>query len=99
MPLPREFKIPDFIVFSDEDEKSSMEHISQFTAQCGKANQNKYYKLQLFHLFLTAVVLIKHSSLPPNSVQNWADMEWLFHDCFYRPELEVTVADLMSLKQ
>ena len=94
--MPREFEIPYFTIFSSEDEKSTIEHISRFTTQYGKANQNEYHKLQLFPLSLTATAFTWYSSLPPNSIQNWADMEWLFHDRFYQPELEVTVVDLVT---
>ena len=98
MPMPREFEIPDFIIFSSEDEKPTIEHISQFTIECGKENQNEYHKLQLFPLSLTVTTFAWYSSLPPNFVQNWAEMEWLFHDRFYCLEPEVMVVDLMSLK-
>ena len=55
MPLSSEFKVLDFNILSSKDEKSTIEHISQFTTHCGKANQNEDYKLQLFPLSLTAV--------------------------------------------
>ena len=99
MPLSREFEVSDFTIFSGEDEKFTIEHISQFTIQCGKANQNEYHKLQLFPLFLTMTTFIWYSFLPPNSVQNWEDMEWLFRNRFYWPEPEGMIVDLMSLKQ
>ena len=83
MPLPREFEVPDFTIFSCEDEKSTVEHIIQFTTQCGKVNRNEYHMLQLFPLSLIATAFTLYSFFAPNSVQNWADMEWLFHDCFY----------------
>ena len=70
MSLPREFEILDFTVFLGKDEKSPMEHISRFTTQCGKANENEYYELQLFPLSLIAASFTWYSSLPPNSVQN-----------------------------
>ena len=56
-------------------------------------------KLQLFPLSLIAMAFAWYSSLPPNSIQNWADMEWLFHDRFYWLKPEVTMADLMTLEQ
>ena len=40
-----------------------------------------------------------YSNLPPNSVHNCADMERCFHDKFYRPQPEETIADLMNTKQ
>ena len=83
MPLPREFEVSNFTIFSGEDEKFAIEHISRFTTQCGKANQNEYHKLRLFPFSLTVIAFIWYSFLPPNSMQNWANMEWLFHDRFY----------------
>ena len=33
-PYPREYKIPDFSLFSIEDDQSTLEHVSRFTMQC-----------------------------------------------------------------
>jgi hypothetical protein len=33
---PRGFRAPDFTMFSGEDDKSSLEHVSRFTIQCGE---------------------------------------------------------------
>ena len=99
IPLPRGFKTPDFTIFSGEDGKSTMEHIGRFTAQCGESSHNEYHKLQLFPLSLTGTAFTWYSSLPLNSVQNWADMERCFHDRFYWPQPQVTVTDLTSLRQ
>ena len=70
MPLLIEFEVPDFTIFSSEDEKITVEHIIQFTAQCGKANRNEYHKLQMFPLSLTAIAFTWYSFLAPNSVHN-----------------------------
>ena len=51
--LSRGYKTLDFSSFIGEDAKSTMKHISHFTAQCDETNQNEYYKLQLFPLSLT----------------------------------------------
>ena len=40
-----------------------------------------------------------YSTLPPNSAQNWINIKRNFHDRFYRLQLEVTIVDLMNLKQ
>ena len=68
IPFPTSFKTLDFSIFSGEDGKSTMEHVSCFMAQCGEANQNEYYKLQLFPLSLTGATFSWYSSLAPNSV-------------------------------
>ena len=66
--LSRGYKTPNFSTFFGEDEKSTMEHISHFTAQCNEANQNENYKLQLFSLLLTGTAFSWYSFLAPNSV-------------------------------
>ena len=83
--LPRGYKSSNFSTFSDEDGKYTMEAVSRFMAQCREANQNKYYKLQLFQLSLIRAAFSCYSSLAPNSIQGWADMDRLFHDRFYKP--------------
>jgi len=37
VPLPNRYKMPDFSKFSGQDNVSTIEHISQFLAQCGEA--------------------------------------------------------------
>ena len=54
-------------------------------AQYGEANQNEYYKVQLFPLSLTNVAFSWYSSLTRNSIQTWVDMERLFQYRFYKP--------------
>ena len=36
--FPKGFRTPDFTTFSREDDKSTMEHVSRFIAQCPKAS-------------------------------------------------------------
>ena len=57
MSLPMGYKVPDFITFLGDDDKSTMEHVSRFTAQCGEVGQNEYHKLQLFLLSLMGTAL------------------------------------------
>ena len=59
--------------------------MSQFMAQCGQVGQNEFHKLQLFPLSLMGTTYTWHLTLPPNFVQNWADMERSLRDRFYRP--------------
>ena len=56
--FPRGFKTRDFATFSREDDKSTMEHISRFIAQCAKASQNDFLRLQLFLLSLIGATFI-----------------------------------------
>jgi hypothetical protein len=50
---PRGFEILDFTMFSGEDEKTAMEHISRFIIQCAKYSNNGNGKLRMFPNSLT----------------------------------------------
>ena len=55
-PYPRGYRIPEFSLFSVEDEQSTLEHVDKFTMQCGElANHENfpYLKLNLFPNSLT----------------------------------------------
>ncbi|XP_051137540.1 uncharacterized protein LOC127255832 [Andrographis paniculata] len=60
---------------------------------------NDWYKLQLFSMSLTGPAFSWYTSLPPNSIRTWADMERAFHERFYSPLPEVTISDLTNLRQ
>ena len=97
--IPKEYKIPTFQLFSGEGKQSTIEHVARFTAQLKELGSNPRVKLKLFPTTLTGVAFEWYSNLPPNSVQDWAKMEALFHSQFYQPISEVTVADLARVKQ
>ena len=51
---PQEFEIPEFVKFTGDDSRTTLEHISQFIIQCGEASTSDTYKLRLFPLSLSA---------------------------------------------
>jgi hypothetical protein len=68
IPYPQGFKIPEFTKFSGDDGRSTLEHIGQFTIQCGAAASNDICKMRLFPLSLSGAAFTWFISLPPNSV-------------------------------
>jgi hypothetical protein len=68
IPYPQGFKIPEFTKFSGDNGRSTLEHIGQFTIQCGAAASNDICKMRLFPLSLSAAAFTWFISLPPNSV-------------------------------
>ena len=80
-PYPRGYRIPDFSLFSGEDNQSTLEHVARFTVQCGElANNENFYhfKLRLFPNSLTGVVFTQYTTLSRNSIQSWQEMERQF---------------------
>ena len=53
VPLPTGWRVPDFIKFSGDDNRSTWEHISQYVAQLGEASSINSLRVCLFSLSLT----------------------------------------------
>lgn len=73
--FPKGYKIPNFVTFSSEDNKTMMEHINRFTTHCSELLNHGYYKLRLFSNSLMGQVFTLHTNLPPNLVHTWAKIE------------------------
>ena len=71
---PASFRLPD-VKFSGEDSKSTFEHISQYLAQLGEAGSINELKVRLFSLSLTGTTFSWFSSLAPNSIGSWEQLE------------------------
>lgn len=91
--------MPEFVLFSGEEKKSTIEHIAQLSVQCGEAGSKDYLKLRLFANSLTKEAFPWYMNLPPNSINSWYDLESKFHEQFYRTEPDITVADLARVTQ
>jgi hypothetical protein len=57
------------------------------------------HKIRMFPLSLTGVAFNWFTSLPPNSIDSWVNLEQKFHDYFYNGEVGLTLSDLTSLRQ
>jgi hypothetical protein len=81
-PLPRGWHMPDLIKFSGDDDRTTWEHISKYTAQLGEVGVYNALKLRLFSLSLTGTAFAWFSSLAPSSIISWDMLERKFHDHF-----------------
>jgi hypothetical protein len=70
-------------MFSGEDGKITLEYVDQFILQCGEANTNDVLKLIIFSLSLCDTDFIGFTSLVPNSIFSWAQLEQKFYEYFY----------------
>jgi hypothetical protein len=53
LPYPRGYSVTEFSMFAGEDGKTTLEHVGQFTFQCGEASANDALKLRMFPLSLS----------------------------------------------
>ena len=83
IPYPAGWRDPDFVKFSSDDNQSTWEHISQYIAQLGEVGSSKSLRVRMFSLSLTGTAFSWFSSLTPNSIRSWNELEQKFHDHFY----------------
>ncbi|KAI5317893.1 hypothetical protein L3X38_037600 [Prunus dulcis] len=93
------FKVSNFALFSGDRLQSTVKHIGPFTAQYAEIGHREALKLRLFSITLTWAAFSWYVKLPQNSIPNWQVMEQIFHEQFYRPKSEVSMANLGKRSQ
>jgi hypothetical protein len=99
LPYPRGYRVPEFSKFSGEDGKTTIEHVGQFILQYDDASANDVLKLRMFPLSLSGTTFTWFTSLAPNSIYTWAQLEQKFHEYFYSGNIELRLAHLTTIKQ
>jgi hypothetical protein len=99
LPYPRGYRVPEFAKFSGEDGKTTLEHVGQFILQCGEARANDALKLRMSPLSLSSTAFTCFTSLSPNSIFTWAQLEQKFHEYFYSGDTELRLWHLTAIKQ
>ena len=81
--LPTNYRLLEFAKFTGQDSTSTIEHISRYLTQLGEASVEDAHRVCFFSLSLSGPAFTWFSSLPVNSIANWADLEKKFHTYFY----------------
>ena len=97
--LPTNYRLPEFAKFTGQDSTSTIEHVSRYLTQLGGASIEKAHRVHFFSLSLSGPAFTWFSSLPVNSIANWADLEKKFHTYFYIETGEKKIIDLMTIRQ
>jgi hypothetical protein len=79
-----------------EDNRTMWEHVSQHLAQLGEVDSFDALKVRLFSLSLTGTAFSWFSSLLPNSIDCWEQLERKFHD---HPKNEIKLLELTLVGQ
>ncbi|KAK1698879.1 hypothetical protein QYE76_015576 [Lolium multiflorum] len=90
IPLPPKYRLPDFNKFSGTEGASSIEHVSRYLAQLGMASASDQLRVRCFSL-LTGPAFGWYTSLQPNSVQSWKQLEELFHTQYHSRLLKLVL--------
>src|SRR3954469_5747138 len=97
--LPRGTKVPKFTKFSGETNESIVEHIARYLTEAGDLAGNEDLRIKYFPSSLTKNAFIWFTTLPPNSIDAWAHLEWLFHEQFYMGQTKISLKELASIKR
>jgi hypothetical protein len=99
LPYARGYRVPKFSKFSGDDGKTILEYDGQFILQYGEASTNDALKLRMFPLSLSDTAFIWFTSLTPNSIFTWVQLEQKFHEYFYSDDTELKLSHLTAVKQ
>ena len=58
IPYPAGWRVPDFVKFSGDNNRSTLEHISQYIAQLGEVGSSKSLRIRMFSLSLTRTAFL-----------------------------------------
>ncbi|KAK1631829.1 hypothetical protein QYE76_006144 [Lolium multiflorum] len=83
IPLPPKYRLPDFTKFSGSDGSSSIEHVSGYLAQLGTISASDELRVRFFAQSLTGSAFGWYTSLPPNSIRTWKQLEEAFHEQYH----------------
>lgn len=97
--MPKGIKIPKLSKFAGEDTESTIEHISRYTIEMGELAIVESLKTRFLPSLLAKNTFSWFSTLRPNSIHSWAQLEMSFHDQFFMGDLKVTLTDLFNVKR
>ena len=97
--LPTNYRLLEFGKFTGQDSTSTIEHVSRYLTQLGEASIEEAHRVCFFSLSLSGLAFTWFSSLPVNSIANWADLEKKFHTYFYTGVGEKKITDLTTIRQ
>ncbi|CAJ2662058.1 unnamed protein product [Trifolium pratense] len=97
--LPRGWKVPKYTKFAGDTNESTVEHISRYLAESGNLANNENLRMKYFPNSLTKNAFTWFTTLPPNSIHSWAQLERTFHEQFYMGQTKISLKELASKKK
>ncbi|KAK1644436.1 hypothetical protein QYE76_062241 [Lolium multiflorum] len=77
----------------------SIEHVSRYLAQLGTISASDELRVRFFAQSLTGSAFGWYTSLPPNSIRTWKQLEEQFHEQYHSEASDVGIADLAQVRQ
>jgi hypothetical protein len=99
IPLPPKYRLPEFTKFNGSKGSSSIEHVSRYLAQLGMISVSDPLRVRFFSQSLMGPAFGWYTSLSPDSIRTWKQLEEQFHIQYYSEDVEARIADLAHVRQ
>jgi hypothetical protein len=99
IPLPPKYRLPEFTKFSGSEGSSSIEHVSRYLAQLGMISVSDPLRVRFFSQSLTGPAFRWYTSLGPDSIRTWKQLEEQFYIQYHSEAAEAGIADLAQVRQ
>jgi hypothetical protein len=99
IPLPPKYRLPVFTKFSGSEGSSSIEHVSRYLAQLGMISVSDPLRVRFFSQSLTGPAFRWYTSLGPDSIRTWKQLEEQFHIQYHSEATEAGIANLAQVRQ
>jgi hypothetical protein len=90
--------IPEFTKFSGVEGSSSIEQVSRYLAQLGMISVSDPLPVRFFSQSLTGPAFGWYTSLGPDSIRTWKQLEEQFHIQYHSKAVEAGIADLAQVR-
>jgi hypothetical protein len=98
IPLPPKYRLPEFTKFNGLEGSSFIEHLSQYLAQLGMISVSDPLWVRFFSQSLTGPTFGWYTSLGPDSIRTWKQLEEQFHVQYHSEAGEAGIADLAQVR-
>jgi hypothetical protein len=98
IPLPSKYWLPEFTKFNWLEGSSSIEHVSRYLAQLGMISVSDPLRVRFFSQSLTGPAFGWYTSLGPDSIPTWKQLEEQFHIQYHSKAAEAGFADLVQVR-
>jgi hypothetical protein len=99
IPLPPKYRLSEFTKFSGAEGSSSIEHVSRYLAQLGMISMSDPLRVRFFLQSLTGPAFGWYTSLGPDLIRTWKQLEEQFHIQYHSKAAEAGIADLAQVRQ
>jgi hypothetical protein len=99
IPLPPKYRLPEFTKFNGLEGPSSIEHVSRYLAQLGMILVSDPLQVRFFLQSLTRPAFGWYTSLGPDSIRTWKQLEEQFHIQYQSEVAKAGIVDLAQVRQ